>query len=79
MEETRGLWCYPCALMKCSDYGGGKATGGSQEMGVLVNKPLMHFKKLFGKDGYINKHKATRFHITNLERMEEFLKRTENV
>jgi hypothetical protein len=80
----KGFWCSTCALMKTSEYGGGKGAnyngkGGGQKLGKLVIEPLTNFKKLFGKDGYITNHKTMQYHLRNMQRSQDFLVRTSTI
>ena len=70
-----------CVLFKTSAEGGGRAGknggGGNQVMGSLVNHPLKNFSKLTGKDGELDVHVGTQFHLTCALRATEFLQRTD--
>lgn len=70
VEGFEGLWCKVCALMKTTDHVKGN------KLGYLVSKPLQNYKKLHGKDGHITMHKASQFHLLNMTRKDEMLKRT---
>ena len=78
--DIKGLWCVYCALFKTSDSGGGRGAitgrGGGQKLGNLVNKPLVDFQRLTGKDGDLTQHDLSSYHQTSRLRADEFLHRT---
>ena len=78
--DIKGLWCVYCTFFKISDCGGGRGAevgkGGGQKMGNLVNKPLINFNDLTGKEGSLTAHNANHFHKTCKLRAENFIQRT---
>eukprot|EP00795_Rhopilema_esculentum_P010381 gene10381-biopygen12964 len=64
--------------MTCESGGGRGAQyggGAGQSMGKLVNKPLVNFSDLTGKNGALTSHQETSFHKTCAIKYTEFLSR----
>ena len=55
-----------------SKEGGGKS-GTGQKLGKLVTRPLTYFSKLTGKNGVLESHEKTNYHLTNKTRAMEFM------
>ena len=72
--EHWGAWCAYCVLLGVSKTGGGHS-GTGQTMGKLVTRPLRDFSDLTGKNGSLDKHHQSNYHIMNAARAEEFLAR----
>ena len=77
--EYCGAWCAYCVLFKTSESGGRRGAqyggGAGQSMGKLVNKPLVDFSDLTGKNGALTSHQETSFHKTCVIKYTEFLSR----
>ena len=77
--EYCGAWCAYCVLFKTSESGGGRGAqyggGAGQSTGKLVNKPLVDFSDLTGKNGALTSHQETSFHKTCVIKYAEFLSR----
>jgi len=77
--EFCGAWCVYCVLFKTCESGGGRGAqygrGAGQSMGKLVNKPLVDFSDLTGKNGALTSHQETSFHKTCVIKNTEFLSR----
>ena len=56
--QLKGLLCLPCVLFAPDKVG----YSNSQITGRLVNEPLLTFRKLTGKDGYLTTHLARSYH-----------------
>ena len=74
-----GAWCVYCVLFKTWESGSGRGAqyggGAGQSMGKLVNKPLVNFSDLTGKNGALTSHQETSFHKTCAIKYTEFLSR----
>ena len=77
--ECCGAWCAYCILFKTSESGGGRSAqyggGAGQSMGKLVNKPLVDFSDLTGKNGALTSHQETSFHKTCVIKYTKYLNR----
>ena len=77
MDGYQGAWCVFCTLFKTAKEGGGRSGrhggSGGQLMGALVNRPLMNFSDLTGKEGCLEVHQRTQFHAASALRATDFL------
>ena len=63
-DSRRGYFCRFCVLFASSTVGAVKC---SQKPRVLVSEPLSKFNKLTGKDGALDSHDSTKYHIESVQ------------
>lgn len=71
-SDKAGAWCATCVLFAVSDEYNG------QRMSKLVSRPLTDFSDLTGKNGALDVHERSGFHMANASRAQEFLQRAKD-
>ena len=69
-----GLYCKFCVLFASPDVGSGRRSN----VGTLVKCPLKSFSKLYGKDGALDVHENTKYHINAVAAGKDFLHTYQN-